>query len=98
MGGEDGQNTEQHEMYESTYVKKNHMNEPEEVRLSEISKSQKRQISYDSAYLSYVTVVINNLRYADDTTLTAESEEELKSLLMKVKEESEKVGLKLNIQ
>ena len=41
---------------------------------------------------------INNLRYADDTTLTAESEEELKSLLMKVKEETEKVGLKLNIQ
>ena len=41
---------------------------------------------------------INNLRYADDTTLTAESEKELKSLLMKVKEESEKVGLKLNIQ
>ena len=41
---------------------------------------------------------INNLRYADDTTLTAESEEELKSLLMKVKEENEKVGLKLNIQ
>ena len=41
---------------------------------------------------------INNLRYADDTTLTAESEEELKSLLMKVKEESEKVGLMLNIQ
>ena len=42
--------------------------------------------------------MINNLRYADDTTLMAESEEELKSLLMKVKEESEKVGLKLNIQ
>ena len=41
---------------------------------------------------------INNLRYEDDTTLTAESEEELKSLLMKVKEESEKAGLKLNIQ
>ena len=41
---------------------------------------------------------INNLRYIDETTLTAESEEELKSLLMKVKEESEKVGLKLNIQ
>ena len=41
---------------------------------------------------------INNLRYADNTTLIAESEEELKSLLMKVKEESEKVGLKLNIQ
>ena len=41
---------------------------------------------------------INNLRYADDTTLMAESEEELKSLLMKVKEESKKIGLKLNIQ
>ena len=41
---------------------------------------------------------INNLRYADDTTLMAESEEELKSLLMKVKEDSEKVGLKVNIQ
>ena len=41
---------------------------------------------------------INNLRYADDTTLVAESEKELKSLLMKVKEESEKVGLKFNIQ
>ena len=41
---------------------------------------------------------INNLRYADDTTLMAESEEELKGLLMKVKEESEKIGLKLNIQ
>ena len=41
---------------------------------------------------------INNLRYADDTTLMAENEEELKSLLMKVREESEKVGLKLNIQ
>ena len=42
--------------------------------------------------------IINNLRYADDSTLMAESEEELKSLLMKVKEESEKVGLKLKIQ
>ena len=42
--------------------------------------------------------IINNLRYADDTTFMAESEEELKSLLMKVKEESEKVGLKFNIQ
>ena len=41
---------------------------------------------------------INNLRYADDTTLMAESEEELKSLLMKVKEESEKIGLQLNVQ
>ena len=45
-----------------------------------------------------MSACINNLRYADDTTLMAESEEELKSLLMKVKEESEKVGLKLNIQ
>ena len=43
-------------------------------------------------------LILNNLRYADDTTLMAESEEELKSLLMKVKEESEKVGLKLNIK
>ena len=42
--------------------------------------------------------IVNNLRYADDTTLMVESEEELKSLLMKVKEESEKVGLKLNIK
>ena len=42
--------------------------------------------------------IINNLRYADDTTLMAESEEELKSLLMKVQEESEKAGLKLNIE
>ena len=41
---------------------------------------------------------INNLRYADDTTIVAESEEELKSLLIKMKEESEKVGLKLNVQ
>ena len=50
---------------------------------------------------SGITIVwrnVNNLRYADDTTLMAESEEELKSLLMKVQEESEKVGLKLNIQ
>ena len=45
-----------------------------------------------------ISDVINNLRYADETTLMAESEEELKSLLMKVKEESEKVGWKLNIQ
>ena len=52
-----------------------------------------------SVFLVYfLTHYINNLRYADDTTLMAESEEELKSLLMKVKEVSEKVGLKLNIQ
>ena len=53
------------------------------------------------SWAGWITVTgrnINNLRYADDTTLKAESEEELKSLLMKVKEESEKVGLKLNIQ
>ena len=48
--------------------------------------------------LNLTNLIINNLRYADDTTLMAESEEELKSFLMKVKEESEKVGLKLNIQ
>ena len=50
------------------------------------------------AGIKIVRININNLRYADDTTLMAESEEELKSLLMKVKEESEKVGLKLHIQ
>ena len=48
--------------------------------------------------MKYARRNINNLRYADDTTLMAESEEELKNLLMKVKEESEKAGLKLNIQ
>ena len=50
------------------------------------------------AGIKIARININNLRYADDTTLMAESEEELKSLLMKVKEESEKVGLKLNIK
>ena len=50
------------------------------------------------AGIKFIGRNINNLRYADDTTLMAESEEELKSLLMKVKQESEKVGLKLNIQ
>ena len=48
--------------------------------------------------IDFLLTTINNLRYADDITLMAESEEELKSLSMKVKEESEKVGLKLNIQ
>ena len=69
-------------------------NEVDELRAyyTEWSKSEReKQILYANTY-------INNLRYADDTTLMAESEEELKSLLMKVKEESEKVGLKLNIQ
>ena len=50
------------------------------------------------AEISFAGRNISNLKYADDTTLMAESEEELRSLLMKVKEESEKVGLKLNIQ
>ena len=53
---------------------------------------------YSSSAIKIAGRSINNLRYADDTTLMAESEEELNSLLMKVKEESEKVGLKLNIQ
>ena len=55
-------------------------------------------INYIQAGIKIVGRNINNLRYADDTTLMAESEEELKNLLMKVKVESEKVGLKLNIQ
>ena len=60
----------------------------------------KQNASLDEAQvgIKIARININNLRYADDTTLMAESEEELKSLLMKVKEESEKVGLKLNIQ
>ena len=59
-----------------------------------------RNVGLDEAQAGIKTAGrnINNLRYADDTTFTAESEEELKSLLMKVKEEREKVGLKLNIQ
>ena len=59
-----------------------------------------RNVGLDEAQAGIKTAGrnINNLRYADDTTLMAESDEELKSLLMKVKEESEKVGLKLNIQ
>ena len=52
----------------------------------------------DHTVTLFLLFICNNLRYADDTTLMAEGEEELKSLLMKVKEESEKVGLKLNIQ
>ena len=57
-----------------------------------------RNAGLDEAGIKIAGRNINNLRYADDTTLMAESEEELKSLLMKVKEESEKVGLKLNTQ
>ena len=52
-------------MYESVYVKKYHMNEPEDIRLSKISKSQKRQIPYDSAYISYVRVVKTRHRIQD---------------------------------
>ena len=59
--------------------------------------NEKRWAGRSPAGIKIARRNINNVRYADDTTLTAESEEELKSLLMKVKEESEKVGLKLNI-
>ena len=59
---------------------------------------QNARLEETQAGIKIVGRNINNLRYADDTTLMAESKEELKSLLMKVKEESEKVGLKLNIQ
>ena len=57
-----------------------------------------RNAGLEEAQAGIKTAGINNPRYADDTTLMAETEEELKSLLMKVKEESEKVGLKLNVQ
>ena len=59
---------------------------------------QNAWLSESQAGIKIADRIINNLRYADNITLTAESEEELKSLLMKVKEESEKTGLKLNIQ
>ena len=59
---------------------------------------QNARLDETQAGIKIVRRDINNLRYADDTTLMAESKEKLKSLLMKVKEESEKVGLKLNIQ
>ena len=59
---------------------------------------QNARLDEAQAGIKIVRGNINNLRYTDDTTLMAESEEELKSLLIKVKEESEKVGLKLNIQ
>ena len=58
----------------------------------------KAGLDEEQAWMKTARRNINNLRYADDTTLMAESEEEPKSLLMKVKEETEKVGLKLNIQ
>ena len=56
------------------------------------------QLEQDKAEIKIAKINISNLRYADDTTLMTESEEDLKSILMKVKEESEKAGLKLNIQ
>ena len=59
---------------------------------------QNAELNEEHAWIKIARGNINNLRYADDTTLMAETEEELKSFLMKVKEESEKVGLKLNIQ
>ena len=59
---------------------------------------QNTELDESQAEIKIARRNINNLRYADDTTLMAESEEEVKSLLMKVKEESEKAGLKLNIQ
>ena len=59
---------------------------------------QNARLDEAQAGIKIAGININNLTYADDATLTAESEEELKSLLMKVKEESEKIGLKLNIQ
>jgi len=67
---------------------------------TELSGKPNQEQFYDAviAVIKIARKNINNLRYADDTTLMAESEEKLKSLLMKVKEESEKVGLKLNIQ
>ena len=70
------------------------------ISISYIGKSIMRNAGLEEAQagIKITKRNINNLTYADDTTLMAESEEELKSLLMKVKEESEKVGLKLNIQ
>ena len=70
----------------------------EERGVADLERTKKRWDGEAQAGIKIAGRNINNLRYADDTTLMAESEEELKSLLMKVKEESEKVGLKLNIQ
>ena len=66
--------------------------------MTEIKLGERFNLKETQAGIKIAGRNINNLRYADDTTLTTESEEEFKSLLMKVKEESEKVGLKLNIQ
>ena len=69
------------------------MREPRAVNKANVYKALESQVGIKTAKRT-----INNLRYADDTTLMAKSKEKLKSLLMKVKEESEKAGLKLNIQ
>ena len=69
----------------------------EEVSRTSSPSSSREGLEEAQAGIKIAGRNISNLRYADDTTLMAESEEELKSLLMKVKEESEKVGLKLNI-
>ena len=74
-----------------------HLSDQSFVRVS-IAVSEPQADIQAQAGIKIAGRIINNLRYADDTTLMAESEEELKSLLMKVKEESEKVGLKLNVQ
>ena len=66
--------------------------------MTEIKLGERFNLKETQAGIKIAGRNINNLRYADDTTLTTESEEEFKSLLMKVKEESEKVGLKFNIQ
>ena len=86
-------------------VKKQQLEPYKEQTGSKSGKEYIKAVYCHLAYLPYVQSTsckmldsISNLRYADDTTLTAESEEKLKSLLIKVKEESEKVGLKLNIQ
>ena len=67
------------------------------IRIKETVESWKARLEEVQARIKNAGRKINNLRYADDTTLMAESEEELKSLLMKVKEKSEKAGVKLNI-
>ena len=69
-----------------------------ELKKKKKRKKEKAKLDESQAGIRTVERNINNLRYADDTTLMEESEEELKSLLMRVKEESEKAGLKLNIQ
>ena len=70
-----------------------HLREPRAINKANVYKALESQVGIKTAKRT-----INNLRYADDTTLMAKSKEKLKSLLMKVKEESEKAGLKLNIQ